>query len=133
MLALFDTNIYIEELSGLIPEAQSLAWRSQYLIRLSPVVYHELLRGTKKRDLVLEIGKRTVKAAVPTFKMWEKSALVLREFVDRFGYHEEVFKLENDILIALTAKSYGALLISKDRHFLEIGKLISFHFFHYQT
>ena len=133
MIALFDTNIYIEIMVDLISEAQVSAWKSGHLIRLSPIVYHELLRGAREPEIIEEIGSKTVKTAVPTFKMWEKSALILREFVGRFGYNEEVFKLQNDILLALTAKSCGALLISKDRHFLEIAKIISFHFFHYRT
>lgn len=132
MFALFDTNIYVAELTGKIPITDIQLWRSKYITRLSPVIYHELLRGSKHKELVEEIKKKTVMTPPPTQKMWEESAEVLRKFVGEFGFSEEIFKLQNDVLIALTAKNHGALVISQDRHFTQIVKIAHFHFLHYQ-
>ena len=129
MLALFDANVYIGELTGRIPAGESEKWRSQYLIRLSPVVYHELLRGARKKDLIYEIRDRTVSTPVPTFKMWEESATILSQWVFSSGRNEVLFKLQNDILIALTARSLGAVVITQDRHFEKIAERVSFLYF----
>lgn len=132
MLALFDTNIYIGDLSDTIPETQTQLWRSQYVIRLSPIVHHELLRGAKEKRWVDEIKQKTVMTPAPTANMWEKSAEVLRELVIKYGLNEQMFRLQNDVLLALTARHVGALVISQDKHFLEIAKIIPFHFLHYR-
>lgn len=132
MLALFDTNIYIGDLSDTIPETQTQLWRNQYVIRLSPIVHHELLRGAKEKRWVDEIKQKTVMTPAPTANMWEKSAEVLRELVIKFGLNEQMFRLQNDVLLALTARHVGALVISQDKHFLEIAKIIPFHLLHYR-
>lgn len=133
MLALFDTNIYIGELTGKIPLADTQLWRSHYLIRLSPVVHHELLRGSRNTALIEEIGRKTVPTPPPSSKMWEKGARVLKKFVHEFGFGEEIFRLQNDILIALTAREIGALVITGDRHFVEIQKMVPFYLCHYRV
>lgn len=133
MLALFDTNIYIGDLSDTIPETQTQLWRSQYVIRLSPIVHHELLRGAKEKHWVDEIKQKTVMTPAPTTKMWEKSAEVLRELVIKLGLNEQMFRLQNDVLLALTARHIGALVISQDKHFLEIATIIPFHFLHHRA
>ena len=129
MLALFDTNIYIGELTGRVPAGESEKWRSQYLIRLSPVVYHELLRGARKRDWVHEIRDHTVLTPAPTFKMWEESASILSQWHFSSRENEVLFKLQNDVLIALTARSLGAVVITQDRHFEKIAQKVSFLYF----
>ena len=132
MLALFDTNVYISELTRAIPNDVVERWRSQYLVRLSPVVYHELLRGARKKDWVYEIRDHTVLAPVPTFKMWEEAASILSQWHFSSGENEALFKLQNDVLIALTARSLGAVVITQDKHFEKIAEKTSFLYFLYR-
>lgn len=127
MIACFDTNIYIGELLGTIPLEQTLQWRRQQIVRLCPVVYHELLRGARHPRTVYEIRDRTVALAPPTFKMWEAAALIAREYVARFGMSDVLHTLQNDILIALTVQTNGAVLITADRHFERLASLVPFH------
>ena len=64
--------------------------------------------------------------------MWKEGAQILRKFVSQFGFGEEVFKLQNDILIALTARHIGAVVITQDGHFPDIAKIVPYHYIHYR-
>ncbi len=128
MIALFDTNIYIDELIGRLPAGKFNKWRLQYILRLSPVVYHELLRGARNLSLIHEIRQKTLLLPAPSFTMWEKSAYILRHFREKFGSSEELHKLQNDILIALSARENGALLITRDKHFKQIADFLAFSY-----
>ena len=80
MLALFDTNVYIGELTRAIPNAASI------------------------------------------LSQWHFSS----------GENEVLFKLQNDVLIALTARSLGAVVITQDKHFEKIAEKTSFLYFLYR-
>lgn len=132
MLAFFDTNIYIDELTGTLPALTCQTWRSHYIIRLCPIVYHELLRGTRNPELIYEIRDHTIALNTPTFAMWEHAAQLLRDYVKRFGPQGNPYRLQNDILIALTARHTGALLITKDQDFDQLAQLVLFPYLRYQ-
>jgi predicted nucleic acid-binding protein len=46
-----------------------------------------------------------------------------------FADHEEIglARLQNDLLIALTARHTGALLVALDPHFAALRRLVPFH------
>ncbi|MBI4366998.1 MAG: hypothetical protein HY543_09290 [Deltaproteobacteria bacterium] len=89
-----------------------------------PIVYHELLRGARNPGPIYEIRDRTVALAPPTFAMWERAALVLREYVMQFGAPGSLPRLQNDVLIALTMRGCGGLVITADRYFDRLASLI---------
>ena len=128
MIACFDTNIYIDELTGKMPIEQLQQWRSRYLSRLCPVVYHELLRGARKPAPIYDIRDHTIALAPPTFLIGGNAAMILREKTGKFGIGDDYHHLQNDVLIALTARANGALLITADGHFEKLAEWIPFHF-----
>lgn len=127
MIALFDSNIYIDALTGRLPENRIEEWKLSYILRLSPVVYHELLRGSRNPSIIYEIREKTILFPSPTPHMWEESAEIIRSIGEKRGFSEGILNLQNDLLIALSAREAGALLITKDKHFKEISSFLSFH------
>lgn len=126
MIALFDTNIYIDYLKGTFPQSAYQKYFHDYIIRISPVVYHELLRGLRSEGLKKKVEKvigRIVFLPPPTEKMWVKAAELAGAVT---GSHDEIGleKIQNDLLIALTAKAQGATLITQDKHFKTIQKYV---------
>lgn len=121
MLTIFDTNIYINSLKGTLDLLLLSNLRQNHIIRLCPVVYHELLRGAKNKEPIKEIKKRTVMLGAPSAFLWEKAAQLLQNIKN----HElPIQEIQNDLLIALTAVHSGAGLVTQDKHFEKISKLI---------
>lgn len=128
MIALFDTNIYLAGLKGQLPETFFQEWKIKSIIRLSPVVHHELLRGIKREDFILEIKHRTIMLPSPSLMQWEQSAQIIKLLISKYGLSDGIYKLQNDVLIALAAKSAGAILLTMDKHFEKIAEFLAFHF-----
>ena len=128
MIAFFDTNVHVDLLRGTRSVATLLALLGNPAVRLSPVVASELLRGVSRR------GARTVDRLVrglvtiepPSWRAcWlETGRLLPRIFAD----HEAVglARLQNDLLLALTARHTGALFVTGDAHFTTLRRHVSF-------
>lgn len=128
MLAFFDTSIHIDVLRGTRSLDDVLDAVCRPPIRLSPVVASELLRGVSRR------GTRSVERLVhglvplepPSWRRcWiETGRLLPRVFPD----HEAIglARLQNDILLALTARHTGTLLVTGDAHFLTLRTDVPF-------
>lgn len=128
MKAFFDTNIYIDVLKGSLPLAFYECYLEKYIIRLSPVVYQELIRCVTSaafKKKVEKITHRIIFFPPPTTKMWIMAGNLSGKIM---GSSDELTleKIQNDILIALTARENGALLITQDKHFHIIQKHIPF-------
>ncbi len=128
MIAFFDTNIYIDYLKGSFPQALYERYFREYIIRICPVVYQELIRGIRSNSIkkrVVQITKPIKFLPPPTQSMWirtgELAAIVMKSRNER-----SLEKIQNDLLIALTAHSNGATLITQDRDFLKIRKYLDF-------
>jgi predicted nucleic acid-binding protein len=119
MLVFFDTNIHLDLLLGRLTMPQVLAQAPTGPVRLSPVVASELLRGCD-REASAEI-ERLIAALTPIEPSSWRSAFLDagRLLPSVFPRHEEVglARLQNDILLALTARQTGAVLITRDGHF----------------
>jgi predicted nucleic acid-binding protein len=128
MLAFFDTSIHIDVLRGTRALDDVLDAVGSPPVRLSPVVASELLRGVSRR------GARSVERLVrglmplepPSWRRcWiETGRLLPRVFPD----HEAIglARLQNDILLALTARHTGTLFVTSDAHFLTLRRHVSF-------
>lgn len=128
MKALFDTNIYIDFLGGRFPKFMYDAYIERFVIRLSPVVYHELIRCNRspKSKQGFEVpAKRLLFLPPPTTKMWITAGEIAGKII---GNHDErsLERIQNDLLIALTARENGAVLITRDKLFSTIQKHITF-------
>jgi len=113
---ILDTSILIDDLrTGCHQQrVQSLTG----LIRTSSVVLAELWRGATKpaeREFLRALG-RNHPILTPTEKTWLESGQILGKIRADRGYTPEKLRdLHFDVLIALSARSHGARLITSNR------------------
>ena len=126
--AVLDTSIYIENF-----KTGRFAFRllqSPFIIRCSSVVLHELLRGARpgiERRFVMDLAERC-QVLTPTEAHWMVAADFLNSMRKREHYDAtKVRELAFDVLIALTARSIGAAVITcNDADFHAIRRHLSF-------
>jgi len=128
MIAFFDTSVHIDVLRGDLQLADVLARVHGGPVRLSPIVASELLRGASAR--AARAVERLVATLVPIEPpSWRGAWLEAGRLLPRvFANHESVglARLQNDVLLALTARHTGAVLVSKDRHFVQLQRQVRF-------
>ncbi len=120
-LVILDTSIFVDDLrSGRNRRRiESIAG----LIRTSAVVLAELWRGATKpaeREFLRALGKNHP-ILTPTEKNWLDSGRMLEAMRAERGFSPEKLRdLHFDLLIALTARSHGARLITSNRRDFEL-------------
>jgi predicted nucleic acid-binding protein len=129
MIAFFDTCIHIDLLTGALSLDQVVQKMGNVPVRLSPVVASELLRGVSKRprSVIERLVRQLVPIEPPSWRQcWYDAGRLLPEV---FRDHEEIglSRLQNDVLLALTARHTGALFVTTDSHFEAMRRLIPFH------
>jgi predicted nucleic acid-binding protein len=101
------------------------------LIRTSSVVLAELWRGATKSGEIefLKALEKNHPVLTPTEKNWLESGRILgRIYKDKGFTPEKLRDLHFDVLIALTARAHGALLITSNRNDFEmIRRYREFH------
>lgn len=122
-VVIFDTSIFINHLrTGCYQERiNSISG----LIRTSSVVLAELLRGaTKPAELTfLKQLEKNHPVLTPTENNWLESGQLLSKIrMDKGFTPEKLRDLHFDLLIALTARSIGARLITANRGDFELIK-----------
>lgn len=127
--ALLDTAIYIENFRSGRFTFRLL--QSSFIIRCSSVVLHELLRGARtatERKFVFELS-RQCQVLTPTEQQWLKAADILNRLRRREHYEAvKVRELAFDVLIALSARSIGASVITTNHaDFQAIQREVPFH------
>jgi predicted nucleic acid-binding protein len=128
MIAFFDTTVHIDVLRGRRSVDEVLRQIGNLPVRLSPVVASELLRGVSGRSArsVNKLVRRLVPLEPPSWRRcWiETGRLLPRLFPD----HEEIGlgRLQNDLLLALTARHTGSLFVTCDPHFTSIRRHLPF-------
>jgi predicted nucleic acid-binding protein len=115
-LIIFDTSVFIDHLrSG---RHRQRFERVTGLIRTSSVVLSELWRGATRpaEKIFLRELERNHHILTPSEKNWLESGQLLgRIQADRGFSPEKLRDLHFDVLIALTARTHGALLITSNR------------------
>ena len=120
-LVLFDTSVFVDHLrTGRHRERfESVSG----LIRTSSVVLAELWRGATQpaeKAFLKELGKNHP-ILTPTEKNWLESGQILGKIqADRGFSPEKLRDLHFDVLIALTARTHGARLITTNRADFEL-------------
>jgi predicted nucleic acid-binding protein len=115
-IVIFDTSVMVDHLrTGRHQERiDSLTG----LIRTSSVVLAELWRGATKNQehKFIEALARNHPILTPTEKNWLESGQILGKIYafKKFG-PDKLRDLHFDVLIALTARSHGALLVTSNR------------------
>jgi predicted nucleic acid-binding protein len=112
-LAVLDTSVYIENFrTGRFTQTTA---ESHFLFRGISVVIHELLRGVKRpeeREFALELAAH-LRLYTPTERIWLDSGEVVARLALAKGYdRRKIQELSFDALIALTARSIGATVIT---------------------
>jgi len=118
---LFDTSIFVDQLRT--GRHQKRIESVTGLIRTSSVVLAELWRGASKaaeRD-VLRALERNYPVLVPTRQNWVESGELLNKLRQLHGFLPQKLRdLHFDVLIALTAWSHGARLITSNKADFEL-------------
>ena len=115
-LVIFDTSVFVDDLRSGCHEQriQSVAG----LIRTSAVVLAELWRRATKlaeREFLRALA-RNHPILTPTEGNWLESGQILAKMRSEHGYTPDKLRdLHFDVLIALTARSHGARLITSNR------------------
>ena len=120
---MFDTSIFIDHLrTGCHQERiDSISG----LIRTSSVVLAELWRGATKpaEQTFLKALQKNHSVLTPTENNWHESGQLLGKMKVVKGFTPEKLRdLHFDVLIALTARTYGARVITSNRGDFELIK-----------
>ncbi len=122
-IIIFDTSIFIDHLrtNKYINHFQNITG----LIRNSAVVLSELARGATKDieiDFVSTLAKNHT-ILTPTERNWIESCEILSKINRDKGFSPEKLRdLHFDVLIALTARNYGATVITSNKTDFELIK-----------
>jgi predicted nucleic acid-binding protein len=120
-LVILDTSIFVDDLRT--GRHQARIANLTGLIRMSSVVLAELWRGAKRtaeREFLRKLGKNHV-ILTPTEKNWLDSGELLSKMNSDLGFEPAKLRdLHFDVLIALTARSHGARLITSNRNDFEM-------------
>jgi predicted nucleic acid-binding protein len=120
-VVIFDTSIFIDHLRT--GRHQQSIESITGLIRTSSVVLAELWRGATKpaEHKFLRALERNHPILTPTEKNWLESGLILGKIYKDTGCAlGKLRDLHFDVLIALTARSHGARLITSNRSDFEM-------------
>lgn len=115
-IILFDTSIFVDQLRNDRHRERIASVSGR--IRYSSVVLSELLRGAKKRtdrDFVEALSKRSL-LLTPSEKNWLDSGHLLSRISVEHGFLPGKLRdLHFDVLIALTASTHGATVVTSNR------------------
>ena len=115
-LVIFDTSVLVDELRT--GRHRKRMESVDGLVRTSSVVLAELWRGatrTAERDFLRTLGKNHP-ILTPTEKNWIESGEILSQIRADHGFAPSKLRdLHFDVLIALTARSHGACLVTSNR------------------
>jgi predicted nucleic acid-binding protein len=120
-MVIFDSSILVDDLrTGC--HSQRIAALDE-LVRTSAVVLAELWRGAtmQREQALLRALERNHPILTPTEGNWLESGRILAEIhADRGFEPRKLRDLHLDVLIALTARTYGACLITSNRADFEL-------------
>jgi predicted nucleic acid-binding protein len=120
-LIVIDTSVFIDHLRTGCHQERIDALAG--LVRSSSVVMAELWRGatTPLEHAFLRNLEKNSPILTPTEKNWLESGRLLAKIRHDMGFSPDKLRdLHFDVLIALTARSYGALLITSNRNDFEL-------------
>ena len=115
-LAILDTSIYIDHWERGLYQETLENLRRAYIIRHSAVVLSELRRGARGREaerLVLGLFELATVRWEPSVADWWDAGRLIRKVGDNQDWDINKRRdFQNDALIALTARRYGATVVT---------------------
>ena len=115
-VAILDTSVYIDHWERGLYQDTLENLRRAYIIRHSAVVFSELRRGARGRDaerLVASLFELATVRWEPSVADWWEAGRLVRNIGDNQDW--DIHKrrdFQNDALIALTARRYGATVVT---------------------
>jgi predicted nucleic acid-binding protein len=117
--AILDSSVYIGHWERCLYHADLERVRKAFVIRHSAVVLSELRRGARTRaarKLVEGLFRLAAVQWEPTAADWRNAGLLIRRIGDREGWAKSKRRdFQNDVLIGLTARRYGATVVTANR------------------
>lgn len=117
--AILDSSIYIGHWERGLYEDTLATVRNAFIVRHSAVVLSELRRGARTRPaqrLVDALAALAREPWEPTAHDWWETGRLIRTIGDRQGWESgKRREFQNDALIALTARRYGATVVTSNR------------------
>ncbi len=120
-IIIFDTSIFIDHLRT--NKYANNILNINGLIRNSSVVLSELARGSAKEDELdfVRTLAENYPIFTPTERNWLESGEILSKISKQKGFSPEKLRdLHFDVLIALTARNYGATVITSNKTDFEL-------------
>lgn len=123
-VAIFDTSIYIDHWERGLYQETLENLRRAYIIRHSAVVLSELRRGARGRDaerVVADLYELATIRWEPSVADWWEAGRLVRNIGDSEGWDINKRRdFQNDALIALTARSHGATVVTANSSDFEL-------------
>ena len=123
-IAILDTSVYIDHWERGLYQDTLDNLRRAYLIRHSAVVLSELRRGARGRNAELLVAKLFELATVrwePSVADWWEAGRLVRSIGDKQDWDINKRRdFQNDALIALTARRYGATVVTANSSDFEL-------------
>lgn len=116
MIVVADTSVVLDFLDGVIDDPFKLI-KPYKIILMSPVTLHEVLRtypNEVQLKLIDELEEELL--PVPGLNLWIEAAAVLQDLYP-LKTEKGIARMQNDILIALSARGIGAPVWSRDADF----------------
>ena len=131
---ILDTSIYIPFINDGI-ENPVIDLRSRKpLSYLCAVVIEELYAGAHDKtsinllDRLYETFNKIGRLIVPEAADWQRTGKVIAKLGNKYGFEEKFLsKITNDVLIALSARKIGAMIVTKNTmDFIRIKEFVDF-------
>ena len=122
-IGIIDSNIYIDLFRYGLYKDELSEINKHFIVRNSSVVLLELYTGALEREEEKVIAKMESHLGIinPTPSNWIEAGRILNKFKRRYGFgYRKLRDLVNDTLIAMSARSSGATVITNNGDDFEI-------------
>jgi hypothetical protein len=131
---IFDTSIYIPFINQGIEYPSTELNIGKPVYYMSAVVIEELYAGAfdnasiKLLDRMYDTFESLGRLAVPDASGWQKAGKIIARLSQKYGFEDKYLaKITNDVLIALSARQIGAIVVTNNaRDFLRIKEFVDF-------
>lgn len=135
--AICDTSIYIPFINQGIAHPAVFNETSAPLLYMSSVVVSELYAGAhdsqsiKLLDKLYHVFQNVGRLIVPNDNDWHQTGGIIAKSRKKYGYDSTYLsRLQNDILIACSARRIGAFVLTKnEKDFVRIREFLDFHIY----
>ncbi len=131
---IFDTSIYIPFINQGIEYPAIELNIGKPIIYMSAVVIEELYAGAfdnasiKLLDRMYDTFEGIGRLAAPAATDWQKAGKIIAKLSQKYGFEGKYLaKIANDVLIALSARQIGAIIVTNNtKDFLRIKEFVDF-------